>query len=138
MFLLKRIASILVAGAPRPAPALACGDPIAPRRSRHLVPVLVLTALVACSPGKPPSQAAVPVPPPASAPSTRPQLPYKIPLSYDEVRPLLSEYQADLPTSLRGRDASAQAAAWHGWVNEHDAGIRARLAHGDEDSILNL
>jgi SAM-dependent methyltransferase len=87
------------------------------------IPVVVFAALVACSPGKPPSQADVP---------------YKISLSYDEARAVLDAHQADLPVSLRGRDPAAQAAAWPGWVAEHDAGIRARLAHGDEDSILNL
>jgi hypothetical protein len=99
------------------------------------IPVLGLAALVACSPDKPPSRAA---PPAASRAITRPQVPYKIPLSYDEARAVLGAYQADLPESLRGRDPAAQAAAWSGWVTEHDADIRARLAHGDEDSILNL
>jgi hypothetical protein len=99
------------------------------------ISVLGLAALVACSPGKPPSQAAAPA---GSRASTRPQVPYKIPLSYDDARAALDAHQADLPASLRGLDPAAQAAAWPGWVAEHDAGIRARLAHGDEDSILNL
>ena len=99
------------------------------------IPVVVLAALVACSPGKPPSQAPAPA---ASTASPHPPVPYKISLSYDDARAVLDAHQADLPASLRGRDPAAQAAAWPGWVAEHDADIRARLAHGDEDSILNL
>src|SRR5258706_156392 len=114
------------------------GAPIARGRSRHLPSVVALAALVACSPAKPPSQAAAPAAPAASPAITRlPQVPYKIPLAYDEARAVLAAYQTDLPESLRDRDPAAQAAAWPGWVIEHDADIRARLAHGDEDSILN-
>jgi len=94
--------------------------------------------MVACSPGKPPSQAAAPAAAATSTASTRPQISYKIPISYNEARTFLDSYQADLPASLRGRDPAAQAAAWPGWVAQHDAEIRARLAKGDEDSILNL
>jgi hypothetical protein len=99
------------------------------------VVVVVVGALVACSPGKPPSEAPAPG---ASTASPHPPVPHKISLSYDDARAVLDAHQADLPASLRDRDPAAQAAAWPGWVAAHDADIRARLAHGDEDSILNL
>ena len=43
-----------------------------------------------------------------------------------------------MPADLKGKTAAEQEAAWPAWVAAHDADIRARLAQGDEDSVVNL
>jgi len=42
------------------------------------------------------------------------------------------------PPELRDIAAGSFDAAWRAWATRHDAEIRARLARGDEDSIVNL
>ena len=46
--------------------------------------------------------------------------------------------RARLPAELRSKAPSELAADWPAWVSARDRDIRARLAAGDEDSVLNL
>jgi SAM-dependent methyltransferase len=69
-------------------------------------------------------------PPPAAA--------TKVFLPFNEAGPILDAFRDSLPPELRGRGAADLKAAWTPWLSAHDAEIRARLARGDEDSIVNL
>ena len=68
-------------------------------------------------------------PPAASAARTN--------IPYADAKPILDVLRKDLlPPELR--TAPSRETAWSGWVSRRDAEIRARLARGDEDSILNF
>jgi hypothetical protein len=57
--------------------------------------------------------------------------------SYSEAKPIFDALRSDLlPAELR--DASSRERSWPAWVSQHDAAIRARVAAGDEDSIIHL
>ena len=58
-------------------------------------------------------------------------------ISYPEARPLLSEMSGALPSELRALTPAQIEPAWAHWVDRHDREIRARLAQGDEDTIVN-
>jgi SAM-dependent methyltransferase len=62
----------------------------------------------------------------------------KIPIPYEEARAALDATPDALPADLRGRTSTDIEASWGEWVSRHNADIRARLARGDEDSIVNL
>jgi len=56
---------------------------------------------------------------------------------YSEAQPIFDALRSDLlPAELR--DASTRESSWSAWVRQHDAAIRARVAAGDEDSIIHL
>jgi hypothetical protein len=56
---------------------------------------------------------------------------------YSEAKPIFDALRSDLlPAELR--DASTRESSWSAWVRQHDAAIRARVAAGDEDSIIHL
>ena len=56
---------------------------------------------------------------------------------YSEARPIFDALRSDLlPAELR--DASTRESNWLAWARQHDAAIRARVAAGDEDSIIHL
>jgi SAM-dependent methyltransferase len=104
---------------------------------------VVSMTLTACS-GTPPSSlssASTAEVPPASAatasaaPSNKDN---KVAITFEEARPVLDAHRSDLPLALGSKTPSEQAAAWPAWVAQHDAEIRARLARGDEDSVVNL
>ncbi len=59
-------------------------------------------------------------------------------LAYSDAKPALEAHRDLLPDALRGKTPADQEAAWPGWVARHDADIRARLAQGDEDSVVNF
>ena len=59
-------------------------------------------------------------------------------ISYAAARPVLDALRTKRPLDLSGVDGPALAAAWPGWVAQHDADIRARLQRGDEDSVVNF
>jgi SAM-dependent methyltransferase len=59
-------------------------------------------------------------------------------MPYDEARPILDAFRHDLPADLKGRTPAAWQAAWPAWTSQRDARIRARLARGDEDSVVNF
>jgi len=62
----------------------------------------------------------------------------KLFISYEEARPAIEATRPDLPQELASLDAAALAKAWPDWVKRRDAEIRARLARGDEDTLVNL
>jgi len=56
---------------------------------------------------------------------------------YSEAQPIFDALRSDLlPAELR--DAPTRESSWPAWVRQHDAAIRARVAAGDEDSIIHL
>src|SRR5437870_7981247 len=59
-------------------------------------------------------------------------------LSYDEAQPVLSALDAILPAELKDKNSNELARVWPNWITHRDAEIRARLALGDEDSLVNL
>ena len=95
--------------------------------------LLVRTALVAAAVAVPP--APFPVmqqqpPPPYAAVKHTP---------YAAARPVLDGLRPDLlPEALRTADRAARAAAWPGWAAARDRAIRARLALGDDDAVVNF
>src|SRR5205085_2332794 len=64
--------------------------------------------------------------PVALAPAA-PELPRKTDIPYADAKPILAAHDVDLAE-----------AAWPAWAARHDQEIRARLAQGDEDSVVNL
>jgi hypothetical protein len=69
----------------------------------------------------------------AQAPGARSTIPF------EEVRPIFEALQPQLwPVDLRSKTPAQLEALWPGWVAREDAAIRARVAAGDEDSIINL
>src|SRR5260221_1466139 len=62
----------------------------------------------------------------------------KAAISYVDARPALEAHRDQLPDGLKGKTPVELEAAWPGWASRHDADIRARLAQGDEDSVVNL
>jgi len=58
---------------------------------------------------------------------------------YSDAKPIFEALREDLvPAELRGLAAAERERAWPGWVMRRDAEIRARVAEGDEDSVINL
>jgi SAM-dependent methyltransferase len=69
----------------------------------------------------------------ASGQATKTNIPFA------EARPILQALQPQLrPADLRSATPAQLEALWPGWVAREDAAIRARVAAGDEDSIINL
>jgi SAM-dependent methyltransferase len=62
----------------------------------------------------------------------------RTPIPFEDARPVLDAHRSDLPAGLKGKTAVELEAAWPAWVTRRDAEIRARLAQGDEDSVVNL
>jgi SAM-dependent methyltransferase len=55
------------------------------------------------------------------------------------VKPILEVLREDfLPVEFRGRTPAQAEALWPEWVAKRDAAIRARVAGGDDDSIIHL
>ena len=59
-------------------------------------------------------------------------------VAFDAARPALTFLRQLLPSELASQDAQSLPSFWPGWVKKHDGEIRARLAQGDEDSLVNL
>jgi len=59
-------------------------------------------------------------------------------ISFADARQVVSTLAEILPEGLKGKSESEIAAAWPVWVARYDAEIRARLAQGDEDSLVNF
>jgi hypothetical protein len=60
-------------------------------------------------------------------------------VSYADARPILEALRADLwPPEFRGKTGAEVGALWQGWVSSHDAAVRARVAEGDEDSLVHF
>jgi hypothetical protein len=58
-------------------------------------------------------------------------------LRYHEARPILTELAGAIPSDLRALTPAQVERAWPTWIERHDREIRARLAQGDEDTIVN-
>ena len=56
---------------------------------------------------------------------------------FSEVRPILSELKGRLPPELDRLTPAQMETAWPAWVERRDREIRARLEHGDEDTLVN-
>ena len=60
-------------------------------------------------------------------------------ISYADARPILDAIEADLiPAELRTLPPAERETMWPEWVSHRDAEIRARLAAGDEDSVITF
>jgi hypothetical protein len=59
-------------------------------------------------------------------------------ISFDDARPVFAALGTNLPVGLRGRPLEDIRAGWVEWVAQHDREVRARLARGDEDSLVNF
>jgi SAM-dependent methyltransferase len=60
-------------------------------------------------------------------------------IPYIDAKPILDTLREDLiPAELRAATPAGREAAWPDWVSHRDGEIRARVALGDEDSIVNL
>ena len=70
---------------------------------------------------------------PSSVTSVPSNIPYAAARSILEAIP-----RARLPAELQSKAPSELAPDWPAWVSARDRDIRARLAAGDEDSVLNL
>jgi APA family basic amino acid/polyamine antiporter len=58
-------------------------------------------------------------------------------LSFDQAQPVLRALSANLPAELKSA-SPLTAEKWNNWVRREDAGIRARLERGEEDTLTNL
>ena len=60
-------------------------------------------------------------------------------MPYAAARPAIDGLRPDLlPEALRGLAPEPREAAWPGWVERRDREIRARLARGDDDTVVNF
>lgn len=59
-------------------------------------------------------------------------------VTFQEASPVLNALPDNLPGVLRARSTQEMARLWPSWVEQHDRDVRARLARGDEDSLVNL
>jgi hypothetical protein len=59
-------------------------------------------------------------------------------LSYAEAQPVLAQLEDILPAAFKGKSAAEVSLLWPNWIRSRDSEIRARLALGDEDSLVNL
>lgn len=59
-------------------------------------------------------------------------------IPYEEARPIVEAASEILPPELSGKSPSELAPAWPAWAARRDAEIRARLAQGDEDTLVNF
>src|SRR5579872_1523886 len=61
------------------------------------------------------------------------------PIPYADARPILEALREDLiPEELQTKTPAERQASWRRWVAGRDQEIRARLARGDEDSLVNF
>jgi DNA-binding GntR family transcriptional regulator len=56
---------------------------------------------------------------------------------FSEVRPILAELAGMLPAGLASLTPAQLETAWPAWIEQHDRDIRARIARGDEDTLVN-
>jgi hypothetical protein len=63
----------------------------------------------------------------------------RLDIPYADARPIFDTLKADLlPAELRALTPAQREAMWPAWVSRRDADIRARLAAGDEDSVITF
>jgi hypothetical protein len=59
-------------------------------------------------------------------------------VTFEQAAPVLQALPSNLPFGLHGRSTEEIARLWPTWVERHDDDVRARLARGDEDSLVNF
>ena len=59
-------------------------------------------------------------------------------VTFEQAAAVLSSLPSNLPRELRGRSTQELARLWPSWIEQHDRDVRARLARGDEDSLVNF
>src|SRR5438105_1831464 len=60
-------------------------------------------------------------------------------ISYSDAKPIFEALREDLlPVDLRSKASNERQALWMEWSAREDAAIRARVASGDEDSVINF
>jgi SAM-dependent methyltransferase len=59
-------------------------------------------------------------------------------ISFADAREVLTTLDEILPAELKGKTEKQLADIWPSWVKQRDNEIRARLAQGDEDSLVNF
>lgn len=59
-------------------------------------------------------------------------------IPYADAKPVLGAMTDGLPAQLRVETPEKLESLWPSWVKSRDAEIRARLARGDEDSLVNF
>ena len=59
-------------------------------------------------------------------------------IAYAEARPIVERLAPELAATYAARPDAERESAWREWASRRDAEIRARLARGDEDSLINL
>jgi SAM-dependent methyltransferase len=64
--------------------------------------------------------------------------PRAVDVPFADARPALQLLAHLLPRDLKEKDATSLESFWPQWVRQSDTTIRARLAQGDEDSLVNL
>jgi len=57
---------------------------------------------------------------------------------YEEAKPILETLAEIIPAELRDARAGTREEVWNAWVIKRDKEIRARLAQGDADSVVNF
>jgi hypothetical protein len=99
-------------------------------RKRLLAALILGAALAATARAQAPADA-----PPAGAalfPSS------KIDTPWGDGAVAVDTWRDNLPDSLRGLSRAELERRWPAWIRQRDAAIRARIAQGEEDSIVNL
>ncbi len=60
-------------------------------------------------------------------------------IPYSDAKPVFDALRSDLlPVVFRDKSPAQRESMWPAWVAQRDADIRARVAAGDEDSVINL
>jgi hypothetical protein len=59
-------------------------------------------------------------------------------VTFADLQPLWDVLRPLLPAPLAGRPADAVASDWSAWIRGRDAHIRARVARGDEETLVNF
>lgn len=59
-------------------------------------------------------------------------------ISYEDAKPILEAADDVMPQELRGKIPVELARDWPAWVAHRDSDIRARLAQGDADTVVNF
>jgi hypothetical protein len=99
-------------------------------RTRLLAALIVASGLVAPPHAQAPREA--PLPAVGVLPGA------KIDMSVHEAAAALDTWRTSLPDQLRGLSPGDLETRWPRWIRERDREIRARVAQGDEDSLVNL
>jgi hypothetical protein len=98
------------------------------RDKRWRCAVLLIAAAACRDSGPPKIESAVPS-------SEAPRVQY---ISYADAKPVLAAFSGNVPAALRPGASASLEAAWPQWARTQDTAIRARLAQGDEDSVVNF